>query len=154
MQDDVQMEIEYSFGGLLPVGSAVMVRTGVLRTSTSTSASIMPSWLVYAPTMRAPGDVSSTYNAYLAFRAALLKVVHHNQHTSTPPADRVSLLVCPSMCTGAGMMSHRTSAAQMRLVWDDVMATSCRGRGRGSGRSVDWRMAWDSERTLKATLLL
>src|SRR5262245_57797509 len=53
------------FGGELPVGQAVIVPTGRPE---------IP-WCISAPTMRIPGVVADTLNAYLAFRAALNAVV-------------------------------------------------------------------------------
>jgi hypothetical protein len=51
-------------------------------------------YLVAAPTMRIPDRVDDTVNAYLAFRAALLAVLAHNDANSTPPG-----LVKPPLST-------------------------------------------------------
>ncbi len=60
LQQRRQDVIEREFGGELPVGLAVIVPT---------MNEDIP-WCISAPTMRDPGDVADTVNAYLAFRAA------------------------------------------------------------------------------------
>lgn len=92
--------------GELHVGAAEIVETTSERWP----------FLVVAPTMRVPESVASTVNAYVAFRAALLAVVRHNQAGSRPIA---SLLV-PGLGTGIGMMDPRRCAAQMRVAFDQV----------------------------------
>lgn len=87
--------------GELPVGQAVIVETG---------ATDVP-WLVSAPTMRVPADISGTVNAYLAMRAALLAVRRHVQE------PRIETLLCPGLGTAVGRMPPERAARQMAHAW-------------------------------------
>ena len=89
--------------GELPVGCAVIVETQDPR---------IP-YLVSAPTMRVPMNVSNTVNAYLAFRAALIAVRNHNR--ANPGS--VGSLLCPGLATFYGCMDPRRSALQMLLAY-------------------------------------
>lgn len=95
-------------GGELAVGSAVIVRTG---------ASDIP-WMVSAPTMRVPGPVPNTLNAYLAFRAALRAVVAHND---TGPRRPIGSVLCPGLASAIGRMPADRVARQMRFAYDVVL---------------------------------
>lgn len=105
----VQAEIQRTFHGELPVGTATIVETG------------NPKWphLIVAPTMRMPMDVSNTLNAYLAFRA-ILNVV--KQHNAAHQKNKIESFVCPGLATGVGHMSPQKSAHQMRLALDNLFA--------------------------------
>lgn len=100
-QDRVRAVIESEHAGELPVGSAVLVDTGDQK---------FPK-LVVAPTMRVPGDVSASVNAYLAMRAALLMSARAGLRT----------LLCPGLGTAVGEMDPTIAARQMRLAWDNVV---------------------------------
>ena len=95
-------------GGELPVGSAVIVQTG---------ASDIP-WMVSAPTMRVPGPVPNTLNAYLAFRAALRAVVAHNE---AGPRRPIGSVLCPGLASAIGRMPAGRVARQMRFAYDVVL---------------------------------
>ena len=97
------------FGGELPVGQAVIVQTG--------DAAI--AYLVSAPTMREPEDVSGTQNAYLAFRAVLRAVHSHNDNLAGTGATRIRTVLCPGLATGTGKMPVDVCAAQMRRAYDE-----------------------------------
>lgn len=99
----IQQQIQDQYLGELPVGSAVIVPTDHLQWS----------WLIAAPTMRVPEDVSDTLNAYLAFRAVLLTIKHHNQHQQP-----ICSLVCAGLGTGIGRMSAQKCAMQMKAAFD------------------------------------
>jgi len=107
VQRAVQDVILRDFHGELPVGSAIVVPTG------------NPMWphLVCAPTMRVPGNISRTANAYLAFRAALLAIHGFNRLNL---ASRIESMVCPGLGTGVGRLDERRCAAQMRIAFDSV----------------------------------
>jgi O-acetyl-ADP-ribose deacetylase (regulator of RNase III) len=87
--------------GELPVGAAEIVESDEGRWP----------WMVVAPTMRVPEVVGQTLNAYLAFRAALVAIVHHNQRE----ARAIRSIACPGLATGIGAMEPRRCAAQMRV---------------------------------------
>lgn len=93
--------------GELPVGQAIILPTG---------HKAIP-WLVSAPTMRVPSGIGRTLNVYLAFRAALIAVVHHNANGATP----IQSLLVPGMGTGVGDVLPERAARQMRLAYDNIV---------------------------------
>lgn len=99
LESRLQALLLAEYDGELPVGQAVIVATG---------AASIP-WLISAPTMRVPMDVSRTANAYLAFRAALIAVRRHN--ASSP--QQIQSILCPGLGTAVGRMAPRTCARQM-----------------------------------------
>ncbi len=70
----VRFAIEQRHHGELPIGSAEVVATDHSRWP----------FLIVAPTMRVPEDVSRTVHAYWAFRAVLLAIRRHNQSADSP----------------------------------------------------------------------
>lgn len=64
-------------------------------------------YLICAPTMRVPMDVSKTANAYLAFVATLRLAKKNNIET----------ILCPGLGTAIGMMSAENCAIQMFEAW-------------------------------------
>ncbi|GGL08972.1 macro domain-containing protein [Deinococcus radiotolerans] len=93
--------------GELPVGQAELLPTGHRD---------IP-WMISAPTMRVPSVILHTPNAYLAFRAALRAVRHHN---ATHPVPIRSLL-CPGLGTAIGRLPSEVCAKQMRAAFDAVV---------------------------------
>ena len=104
----LQDSIDQIYMGQQPVGSALLIET----------ANSNVSYMVHAPTMLIPGSVKKTYNAYTAFRAALLEIWRHN---CEKPELQIRTIICPGLATGIGMMSPATSAKQMRLAWDSLV---------------------------------
>jgi O-acetyl-ADP-ribose deacetylase (regulator of RNase III) len=98
--------------GELPVGAALVVPLDDRR---------FP-YLICAPTMRAPGPVPTSVNAYLALRAALVAVCRWNS-TAAPP---IRSLAVPGLCTGVGAMPHSRAAQQMRAAYDNVLGEGWR----------------------------
>lgn len=90
--------------GELPVGQAVIIPTHDRE---------IP-WMISAPTMRVPGAVAETVNAYLAFRAALRAVEQLNAAGHGP----IRSILCPGLCTAVGRMPFRRAARQMRHAHD------------------------------------
>jgi O-acetyl-ADP-ribose deacetylase (regulator of RNase III) len=107
LQERLQALLAADHGGELPVGMAVIVSTG---------SPDIP-WCISAPTMRTPGNVADTVNAYLAFGAALRAVIDHNAR-GQPTITRV---LCPGLGTAVGMMPVARCARQMRAAWDRVV---------------------------------
>ncbi len=93
--------------GELPVGAALVVEL----------ADRHPRYVVTAPTMRVPGNVSGTINAYLAMRAALVAVTRHNELGP----HLIRRLACAGMGTGVGGLSYEDAAMQMRAAYDNVI---------------------------------
>lgn len=94
--------------GELPVGQAAIVPTG---------DECIP-WLISAPTMRVPSDVSETVNAYLAFRATLRAVAAFNAAGHGP----IRSILSPGMCTAIGRMPFSRAAHQMRHAYNICIA--------------------------------
>jgi O-acetyl-ADP-ribose deacetylase (regulator of RNase III) len=107
LQADLQALLSELHYGELPVGQAVVVATG---------HDSFP-YLVSAPTMRVPSDISATVNVYLAFRAALIAVQSHNAHTKMP----IRTLLAPGLGTGIGGVAPAAAARQMRLAYDAII---------------------------------
>jgi O-acetyl-ADP-ribose deacetylase (regulator of RNase III) len=95
------------FHGELPVGMAIVVELPGPR---------FP-FLVAVPTMRGPGNVAGTINAYLAMRAALVAVLRHNQISQRP----IRTLAVPGLCSGVGGMPFKEAARQMLAAYDNVV---------------------------------
>lgn len=93
--------------GELPVGQAILLPT--------TDADIP--FLIAAPTMRVPGDISGTVNVYLAFRAALIAALAWNDGSDTA----IRTLLVPGMGTGIGQVPPQRAARQMRFAYDTVL---------------------------------
>ena len=108
LQRRLQELIRAKFHGEIPVGAAAVIETG--------SAKIP--YLVSAPTMRVPADVSNTVNAYLAFRAALIAVGNFNESGGA----RISSVLCPGLGTLTGGIPPRSCALQMKRAWDSIVA--------------------------------
>jgi O-acetyl-ADP-ribose deacetylase (regulator of RNase III) len=107
LQTDLQALLAEQHYGELPVGQAAVVATG---------HDAIP-FLVSAPTMRIPADISTTVNVYLAFRAALIAVQSHNARTRVP----IQTLLVPGLGTGIGGIAPTVAARQMRLAYDAII---------------------------------
>jgi O-acetyl-ADP-ribose deacetylase (regulator of RNase III) len=103
LQAALRSVLRQEHGGELPVGQAVVVPTG------------HPTWrwLVSAPTMRVPSDVSATVHAYLALRAVLRAVDAHNRAHPEP----IRSVLSPGLGTAVGKMSAPVCARQMQAAW-------------------------------------
>jgi O-acetyl-ADP-ribose deacetylase (regulator of RNase III) len=101
IQQDVKSYINRYFAGELPVGQSVIISTRHPRHK----------YLIYTPTMRVAEDVSTTINAYLAFRGALITMNNHNIQAASTPL----------FCSGAGCMSVQKSCYQMKEAYKSVV---------------------------------
>jgi O-acetyl-ADP-ribose deacetylase (regulator of RNase III) len=99
--------IASEFYGELPVGMATVVELTGRRFPL----------IIAAPTMRTPGQVAGTINAYLSMRAGLVAVLRHN--AASPRVIRT--LAVPGLCTGVGGMPSAEAARQMRVAYDIVI---------------------------------
>ncbi|WHI49671.1 macro domain-containing protein [Microbulbifer sp. MLAF003] len=104
VEERLQERIKSDFHGELPVGAAIIVPTS------------NDSWpyLIAAPTMRVPEDISTTLNAYHAFRAILNSVQMFNQ---SPNGCQINSIVCSGLGTGIGNLSVRRCAGHMRAAY-------------------------------------
>jgi O-acetyl-ADP-ribose deacetylase (regulator of RNase III) len=105
-QRAVMDRIADRFHGELPVGSATVIGMKSRR---------FP-FLIVSPTMRIPGDVQGTINAYLAMRAALAAVLDHQEGSG-----RITSVAIPGLGTGVGGMSGEASGVQMRAAYDMIV---------------------------------
>ncbi len=101
LQQILQDRIRNSRGGELLVGQALTVQTHHER---------FP-WLISAPTMRTPADLTKTINVYLASKAAMGAAMD----------EGFTSVVFPGMGTGVGNLSPKVAAVQMRRGFDDAM---------------------------------
>lgn len=105
LQTRLQTHLRDEHDGELPVGQATILET--LDTT-------IP-YLVSAPTMRVPTNVSNTINAYLAFRAAIRAVKLRNREA---PGAAIRTILCPGLCTAIGRMPPDLSARQMAAAFE------------------------------------
>jgi O-acetyl-ADP-ribose deacetylase (regulator of RNase III) len=99
-------------------------------------------FVVAAPTMRVPGSVRGSLNAYLSLRAALAALLRHN----VGGGPLIGSVAVPGLGTGVGGMDPDEAAEQMRAAYDSVVGGKWRevlhaaqapfalGAGRGSRR--------------------
>jgi len=111
----VRDELEKNYYGELPVGNAIIVET---------KNPTIP-YLISAPTMRVPSDVSNTVNAYLAFKGVLQAVLKFNLTASTP----ITSLLCPGLGTGEGRLSAESCAKQMHRAYEVCILNSYLTKG-------------------------
>lgn len=111
-QRRVQAAIAEQFFGELPVGAGLVVELQVRR---------FP-FVVAAPTMRIPGSVVGSINAYLSMRAALVAVLRHNRAQS----QQIRSLAIPGLGTGVGGMDPGEAAEQMRAAYDSILGGAWR----------------------------
>lgn len=106
-QQEALSRIRREFMGELPVGYSVVMNMSTSR---------FP-YLILSPTMRIPGNVSDTVNAYLAMRATLVAIAKYNKSGS----GKIRSVAIPCFCTGVGGMSITESAQQMRTAFENVV---------------------------------
>ena len=109
VQDMLREELWTKYNGELLVGQAEIIdmrKTNSKEQVVRDRVARMP-YLISAPTMRVPMNVSGTVNAYLAFLAAL-KIAKQNN---------IKSILCPGLGTAIGQMPHRNCACQMYEAW-------------------------------------
>jgi O-acetyl-ADP-ribose deacetylase (regulator of RNase III) len=116
---DIQMRVrqqifEQHYGELL-VGQADVVQTGEDN---------IP-FLIIAPTMRVPMNLSDTVNPYLAARAIFLLISHGTFSTGTfagqKISDHIKTIALPGLATGVGKVGFNTCAHQVRAAINDIL---------------------------------
>ena len=111
LQDTLRFQIDRDHDGELLVGQALVLPTKSTRLR----------YVVVAPTMRLPTDVSGSVNAYLAMRAILRAVEAHNRANKPTPAEQIRSLAVPGLCTGTGKMPAERAAYQMWTAYRSVI---------------------------------
>lgn len=102
IEEVVRRMIHEAYQGELPVGHAIAVPTTHPQ---------FP-FLIASPTMRTPGDVSRTINAYLSMTALLRVALQHPD---------ISSVVVPGLCSASGRMPPALVARQMRAAYERVV---------------------------------
>lgn len=106
-QRRVRAAIAHECCGELPVGCALVVELPTGR---------FP-FLVVAPTMRVPGQVTGTIHAYLAMRAVLVAVVRHNRNAPR----KITRIAISGLGSGVGGIAYDDAARQMRAAFESVV---------------------------------
>lgn len=107
VQDSLRETIQRNWDGELPVGLALLIETNHTE---------IP-YLISAPTMRAPVNVSKTLNSYFAFRAALRVIQKQNQKQP----NSIQSVACPGLATGTGEMPPILCAKQMYEAYQEIV---------------------------------
>lgn len=102
IEKTVRWEILQQYDGDLPVGQAIIVETNHPH---------FP-FLVTAPTMRLPANVSQSINAYYAMSAILRECIRH---------PKVKSVVITGLCSDVGKMPPHLVARQMKAAYDRVL---------------------------------
>jgi len=104
---DLQIELQNQIKALpemeLLIGKALILET---------KDEIIP-YLIAAPTMRVPMNfnVSTSINAYLAMKAALIAAKNH---------PKIESIAIPGLCTGIGKMKPQIAARQMLIAFLEI----------------------------------
>lgn len=103
LQVKLQKHIKALLEGELLVGKAVVLETG---------DDTIP-YLISAPTMRVPMSfhISTSINAYLAMKAALIEARKH---------EHIESVAVPGFCTGVGKMQPMIAARQMYQAFREI----------------------------------
>jgi len=107
LESKVRNVLDKSYFGELPVGNAIVVKTGIKDTP----------FLISAPTMRVPSNISETVNAYLAFKAIIQACLKHNEKNE----QQISTVLCPGLGTGEGKLPAEKCAKQMYMAYQTVL---------------------------------
>jgi O-acetyl-ADP-ribose deacetylase (regulator of RNase III) len=117
--ENIQMRVrrqifDHHHGEIL-VGQADVVETGHEK---------IPH-LIFAPTMRVPMNLKDSVNPYLAARAIFLLATHGHFRSGSLAgekiADRIQSIAIPGLGTGAGKISSKVCAQQVRAAINDVL---------------------------------
>lgn len=129
-QRRLRQAIAESCFGELTVGTALVVELPARR---------FP-FVVAAPTMRIPGSIEGSINAYLSMRAALVAVLRHNSDTGRKRPIRS--LAVPGLGTGVGGLDADDASEQMRAAYDGIVG----GRWREIVHPAQAPFAWRGRR--------
>ena len=128
LENRLQAYLEQHWDGELPVGCAVIIDIGIQDKY---------KYLISAPTMRVPMNISGSVNPYMAFRATLQAVKKFNINAKIH-ADKenklwcdtekyipvepkvINSILCPGLGTAVGGMDVNIAAFQMRAAYDSI----------------------------------
>lgn len=123
LENRVRAKLENEYFGEIPVGKAIVVET--LHHE-------IP-YLISAPTMRVPSNVSDTVNAYLAFKGILEAVINFNKNSD----EKISSILCPGLATGEGKMVPEQCAKQMFRAYEVCLLSKYLTKGGLAGAVND-----------------
>ena len=106
-QSAVMLAIREQFYGELPVGVAMIVEMHTSRWP----------FVIVSPTMRMPGNIAGSINAYLSMRAVFVAILKHNRSN----ASKIKSVAIPGLGTGVGGLNYADAASQMRAAYDNVI---------------------------------
>lgn len=124
LQQDLQKYLLENHNGELVVGEAVYIP---IENDPNYK------FLISAPTMRVPADITGTVNAYLSFRAVLRLVKNYNKlairkaeyntiQWGRPEQPKlINSILCPGLGTAIGRLPYDVAAAQMREAYRVVI---------------------------------
>jgi O-acetyl-ADP-ribose deacetylase (regulator of RNase III) len=109
----IERRVRAVTGGKLPVGSAVIVSTGLAR----------PGWLISAPTMADPGQrLHPSGDSAAAAAAAVLRLWRDEVLPDGRPVRLVvGTIALPGLGTGVGGLHPSTCARHVATALDDVL---------------------------------
>jgi O-acetyl-ADP-ribose deacetylase (regulator of RNase III) len=108
LMDRVQAQLVDRFFGEQPVGTSMLVETGMKKHP----------FVAHTPTMRIPRDVRGTDAVYNAMLAMLREVELHNRASGT--LRRIRIVACPGLGTLTGRMPPNEAARQMHMGWQSM----------------------------------
>jgi O-acetyl-ADP-ribose deacetylase (regulator of RNase III) len=111
IQERLQEAIKTKHNGELLVGQVEIVPT---------DHQSIP-YVISAPTMRVPMDISGTLNPYLAIRGVLLAIKNGVFKDGTLVKDKIKTIAFPGMGTGVGQITPYVFAKQMEQAIEDIV---------------------------------
>jgi O-acetyl-ADP-ribose deacetylase (regulator of RNase III) len=99
-------------GTPLPAGVAVVVDTDDSRFN----------YLIYAPTVRIPGEkLTDPHQVYDTMLAILRGVIKHNEECKKSHKKKIRSLIMPGLGTGEGRLNPIDAGINMRMAYDDTL---------------------------------
>jgi len=125
LQTRVQKYILGNFLGEQPVGTSFIIESGNKKHP----------FVAHTPTMRIPMTIEFTDYVYLAMKAALLAVYHHNNSN----AEKINILACPGLGTATGKVDYDEAARQMELAYRFFIDPP---------KAISWGLAVDRQKSV------
>jgi O-acetyl-ADP-ribose deacetylase (regulator of RNase III) len=106
VEDKVQQHILDCYAGEQPIGTSFIIETNHPKHP----------FLAHTPTMRIPERINGTDNPYLAMKAMLLAIKHHNRTHE----KKIHSVACSGLGTMVGGFPASLAVQQMRIAFDVV----------------------------------
>ena len=127
LEKRIQKFIIENYFGEQPVGTSFIIET----------LNEKHPFVAHTPTMRIPMDINRTDNIYLAMKAMLEAVWHHNLNKENKTIEKV---VCPGLGTRTGRVPAKEAARQMKLAYRNFKFPP---------QVIDWRFAGGRQQEIK-----